>query len=830
VADSRYDFFVSYAHEDLDRVRRLDRALRELLRRPFRRSSFQVFRDERRLSAGSDLTERLRTPMRESRTLLVVLSAASSRSVWVDREIAYWCEDLGRPDHMILVRADPSVPLEWDDSAGRFSRPEALPPALVRSTRALPFYVELGTTTASDQEAAVRIAATVLGRAPEEIAGEDYRLQRRRRRLAIGTIAGLSLLTVLTIVASVLAVRSSVTAQRNERRAVADALANRAIVEQNDRPDKALALARAAHRYDAESEGGNVLVRLLAAADGRDRFYRVGYEPTAAAVSPTGHLVAIAGTDGGITVTELPAETLPAAPSIELSSEVVGMAFADEDRLVAGLADGRLVELTLDGELGLQQTAETTVPLLGAFAMHHDTGLVAVGGFPPTEADPPEQVTLLSWAPGTFTELASTQDIGAGTLPIALAFDEDGARLAVAGGIAAETFDVPSLLPAEDSAALAETFGVDINAATYFPDGALAVGGDPQGSGFTDGLVVVHPSSSAAELGRASFAQTVRHLTSCRQSLFFGTDAGEFGSIPNPDYDLAQLNPIGSTRPFGDVLGPVTALACSDGGTVVAASQDGFVQVRSYDPAQELLDASQSALRLVAHHVDEGLGGSVLTGAAIVDGGAAVLTRAGERIPLEGRDADRLGFLVEGQSEQTSNCLSLDEEDLGALDGSDETRPDEARLVGSCGDLQFWASGLNADVVELRKGDRTLATFPAGNRIWTTSVAVTKDKRRLFIGGYLSGVLYDISDPSAPQLIATVPTDEVTGGVSFAIDGDVILVGASSPRGFYLNVLAIPIDGEPLDRLACTLGAGSLDGTLATQFLSADERHDLECS
>ncbi len=200
MAGPRYDFFVSYAHADLDRVRRLDLALRELLRRPFRRASFQVFRDERWLGAGSDLTERLRQPMRVSQNLIVVLSEASSRSAWVNREIAYWCDNLGRADRMILVRADPSVPLEWDDSKDRFSRPEALPPALVRATRALPLYVELGTGSAADQEAAVRIAATVLGRPPEEIAGEDYRLQRRRRRLAVSAIAALSVLTALAVV------------------------------------------------------------------------------------------------------------------------------------------------------------------------------------------------------------------------------------------------------------------------------------------------------------------------------------------------------------------------------------------------------------------------------------------------------------------------------------------------------------------------------------------------------------------------------------------------------------------------------------------------------
>jgi hypothetical protein len=75
----------------------------------------------------------------------------------------------------------------------------------------------------------------------------------------------------------------------------------------------------------------------------------------------------------------------------------------------------------------------------------------------------------------------------------------------------------------------------------------------------------------------------------------------------------------------------------------------------------------------------------------------------------------------------------------------------------------------------------------------------------------------------------SIPTQESTGGASFANGGDVVLIGGFSPRGGALDVIAAPIGGEPLDRLACALGAGTLDGTLATQFLDTAQRRELTC-
>ena len=168
-----------------------------------------------------------------------------------------------------------------------------------------PFYVEM--PPGPVEEAAVPGSAAVLDRSPEDIAGEDLRLHRRRKRLATGAIVGLVALTLASVAASVLAIRSSAAASRNEQRAldqtrqaVADAMAARALVERSERPDKAFALALASSRLDPSGSGEAVLLRLAAGTESTDRFVRIDAEPTAVALNPEGDTYAIGDARGGI--------------------------------------------------------------------------------------------------------------------------------------------------------------------------------------------------------------------------------------------------------------------------------------------------------------------------------------------------------------------------------------------------------------------------------------------------------------------------------------------------------------------------------------------------
>jgi hypothetical protein len=98
VADYRYWGFISYSHADDEWAKWLHRAIeryqvpRRLWGRPspsgpLPRRLFPVFRDRDELPSASDLGARLQESLRSSRYLIVISSARSAVSCWVNEEI-----------------------------------------------------------------------------------------------------------------------------------------------------------------------------------------------------------------------------------------------------------------------------------------------------------------------------------------------------------------------------------------------------------------------------------------------------------------------------------------------------------------------------------------------------------------------------------------------------------------------------------------------------------------------------------------------------------------------------------------------------------------------
>ena len=555
----RYDFFISYAHDDVERVRELDKALRALLRRPLRRAGFQIFRDETGLAASPDLGSRLRAALDQSSWLLVALTPSSSRSPWVDREIEYWCDDLGRADRLLIVRVDQSIDLAWDENAGRFRSPSDLPPALVRGASAEPLYVDL--PAGPPENAAVRVAAAVLGRSPEDVAGEDLRLHRRRRRFATAAIVGLAVLTLAAVAASVLAIRGQREARTQARQAVADALAARALVEASERPDKAFALALASRRLDPEGSGADVLLRLVADVQGTDRFFRVDTAPTAVALSSDGDTYAIGDSRGAIRLGEFGTE--PVQEAAELGAPVVGIAFAADDRVVAGLADGLVVELALDSDGSLAERSSVTVPIIDAWAFEPGSGRIAVL----SKAATKPVLKLVESKPNGLRVRASASPVLARS-PRALSFDQRGTRLAVAGNLAVDFFESSTLAPL-----VRESMVVTLDVEAVALRGpSLVAGGTPLALTDRAGLVAGYELEGRQQTGSVGFAQAVDSLTACRKGTFFGTTAGEYGWLGDP---------VESTRVIGDLGERISSIGCNDAGGFIVAGDRGFVHMRS---------------------------------------------------------------------------------------------------------------------------------------------------------------------------------------------------------------------------------------------------------
>ena len=191
----RYWAFISYSHTDEATASRIHRAL-ESYRLPRRlvnrktdvgsvpRRLFPIFRDLDELPSSSDLGEKLRESLRESRTLIVICSPQAAQSTWVNEEIREFLS-LGRRDHVfcIIAGGDPGA----TDTGSRIF-PEAL--------EGEPLAVDFRKGVESSRDAKLRLIAGMVGLGLDELKRRDR--QRRMRTAAVVTIAAVGMLAGIT--------------------------------------------------------------------------------------------------------------------------------------------------------------------------------------------------------------------------------------------------------------------------------------------------------------------------------------------------------------------------------------------------------------------------------------------------------------------------------------------------------------------------------------------------------------------------------------------------------------------------------------------------------
>lgn len=112
----RYDAFISYRHQPIDRkwAKWLHGALetyrtpRRLVKKGIPRRLRRVFRDEEELPTSSTLSKEIESALVQSRYLIVVCSPRAPESLWVNKEILRFRE-LGRHDRIIalLIEGEP---------------------------------------------------------------------------------------------------------------------------------------------------------------------------------------------------------------------------------------------------------------------------------------------------------------------------------------------------------------------------------------------------------------------------------------------------------------------------------------------------------------------------------------------------------------------------------------------------------------------------------------------------------------------------------------------------------------------------------------------------
>ncbi|GGM60281.1 hypothetical protein GCM10011608_51660 [Micromonospora sonchi] len=279
---TRYHAFISYHSSGRRVARRLKRDLYAIAKRHAAGAGFAVYLDTSDLRPGP-LSDEIRTAVAQSRCLIVLLSRVTVESSWVAQEISHWLASGGTADRLFLVRLDPELDLSWDDSAGTFRNPLALPAPLRGLFPVEQKWIDLADrSTVRGQEGVTGLCAALMDIGANEFLLEEATYQRRRTRTFTAVAALMALLTVAATAGSVAALNSRREAERNAEQALAQADAAEALLAATETPTLAIERALRAARH---SDSPTVRSAMLAVSHATRRLTRALTYPEA----ETGH-------------------------------------------------------------------------------------------------------------------------------------------------------------------------------------------------------------------------------------------------------------------------------------------------------------------------------------------------------------------------------------------------------------------------------------------------------------------------------------------------------------------------------------------------------------
>lgn len=258
----RYDAFLSYSHaEGNDVARRLQAGLERFAKPWYRMRAQRLFLDTASLSAAPGLWTSVEQALADSEWFVLVTCPNAAGSPWVDREIRWWLENRS-PERLLIVVADGT--LRWDGPGGDFdvARSTALPPALRGAFVEEPRWVEVAASGADEgelgdfalQEAVVDIATAIRGMPKDQLVGAAVRERRRTMRWVRGVIAGLTILLIAAVLATVIALSQRSAAIDEAHLALSRQVASVSEQVAGSNLDVAMLLAVQAYREDANPQ------------------------------------------------------------------------------------------------------------------------------------------------------------------------------------------------------------------------------------------------------------------------------------------------------------------------------------------------------------------------------------------------------------------------------------------------------------------------------------------------------------------------------------------------------------------------------------------------
>jgi len=645
----KYDAFISYSHAaDGDLAPALQQGLHRLGRKWLALRALRVFRDRTNLAVNPELWPSIEGALAQSRHFILMASPAAGRSKWVARELEWW---LAHRDVRQLLIVRTAGGLVWDDARSDFdwSRTDVLPPALAGRFAHEPQFADLawvrqGQALSLDhpqfRAAVLDIAAPIHGIDKDLLDGEDVRQHARARRFTRAAVAGLSVLTVSSLVGAWIAVDQRRIAEDERAAAVAQGrialsrqLAAQSALVLRQNPDR-LALATLLalesldrHRSFEASDALRGALTLLPEVEWRSTIAGVAGRGRvrALAFSPDGRLLATGREDGTAEVAEPAARRTVAvlahddAPGVAtispgggiawkapgVDAEVVALAFSADNRHIATAGrDGTARVWTTDA--GREIVRFVHEGPLASVAFHPSGAWLAAGT---------ERGVLQVWR---VHDQAPAWRIEAGEAVRAVRFSAEGRHLAAidAGGCL-HVVVMPESAAADPVAGArrhcAGTSGADL---VFSGDGrfvATANGDRALVYGVEDGRITFRATHQASvDDGNPDHFRWIDQVALDQRGTVLAT-AGRDGTARVWDLKLAQEM---VRLPH---QAPVAAVALdADARRALTASVDGTARLWELPSGREMLRAvSPGGIEAVAFSPDGRQAASAGNGAAV---------------------------------------------------------------------------------------------------------------------------------------------------------------------------------------------------------------------
>ena len=358
----KYKAFITYSHADMSLATALQSGLHSFAKPWYQLRAIRVFRDQTNLSANPDLWSSIETAILDSEYLLIMASPEAARSAWVPREIDTFLR-FNSFDKVILVLS--SGEMSWNAAEGDFDwgTTTAFPRLERKVFDQLPFYLDLRWARKDEhlsernpdfRAAVANLSSTLRGIPLDILTGRDVLEHKKTMRLAWSAVSGLSVLTVVLGVVSVVAVRARTRAEEQTRIAIEqrNIAVSRQLAEQSrtyldEQPDLAGLLAVEATETRDTVEARGALLDAIQHVPQLVTVVRAHAAPvTSVAFSPDG-VLASGGRDGDPTIRLWSENTLqPLISPIHAEKfRVEHLAFSPDGTTLASAGDGGVVRL-----------------------------------------------------------------------------------------------------------------------------------------------------------------------------------------------------------------------------------------------------------------------------------------------------------------------------------------------------------------------------------------------------------------------------------------------------------------------------------------------------